>query len=76
MHHCWTRMKRYSLAGWKHSSTRLFMALLMVIVAVSVWRGPPFWVTFTSLVPFLLLYIPLVGLVLELLERDWEDWNL
>ena len=48
----------------------------MVIVAVSVWRGPPFWVTFTSLVPFLLLYIPLVGLVLELLERDWEDWNL
>ena len=69
-------MKRYSLAGWKHSSTRLFTVLFVIIVAVSVLGEPPFWVTFTSLSPFLLLYIPLVGLFLELLERDWEDWHL
>jgi hypothetical protein len=74
--HCWVRMKRYSLAGWKHSSTRLFLVLFLTIIAVSAWSSPPFWITFTSLIPFLLLYIPLIGLVLELLERDWEDWHL
>lgn len=75
MHNCWTRVKRYSLAGWKYSSTRLFLMLFMAIVVVSIWSEPPFWMTFSSLLPFLLLYIPLLGLVLELLERDWEDWH-
>jgi len=76
MPHCWIRMKRYSLSGWKHSSTRLFLGFFAAIVAVSMWSEQPFWVTFSSLIPFLLLYIPLIGLILELLERDWKDWNL
>lgn len=76
MPYAWSRMKRYSVIGWKNSSTRLFLLILLLIFILSAWAEPPFWVTFSSLVPFLLLYIPLVGFFLELLERDWKDWHL
>ena len=72
----WHRMKRYSLSGWRHRSTLLFCLLLLGVVTISVMNSPPFWVTFTSLLPVLVLYFPLVGFCREILERDWEDWHL
>ncbi len=76
MSYGWARMKRYSVTGWKHSSTKLFLGILLLVVALSAWAAPPFWVTFSSFAPFLLVYFPLVGFFLELLERDWKDWHL
>ncbi|UCF30468.1 MAG: hypothetical protein JSV26_10500 [bacterium] len=72
----WTRMKRYSMAGWKHTSTKLFSLIFLLVLLLSALAEPPFWLTFSSCAPFLLIYFPLVGFFLDLLERDWKDWHL
>jgi len=70
-----SRVKRYSITGWRHRSTRFFMGLLGFVVLVSFMGSAPFWITFSSLAPILLLYFPLLGFMLETLERDWKDWH-
>ena len=76
MHHNWSRVKRYSVTGWKHCSMRFFLFLLGLVVLVSFLGSAPFWVTFSSLMPILVLYFPLLGFLIETLERDWKDWHL
>ncbi len=77
MHYEWyPRVKRYSVAGWKHCSLKFFFFLLALVIFVSFLGSPPFWVTFSSLSPFLILYFPLLGSLLEILDRDWKDWQL
>jgi hypothetical protein len=51
------------------------MGLLGFVILVSILGSAPFWVTFSSLAPILLLYFPLLGFMLETLERDWKDWH-
>jgi hypothetical protein len=51
------------------------MGLLGVVILVSYLGSAPFWVTFSSLSPILLLYFPLLGFMIEILERDWKDWH-
>ena len=75
MDYGWSRVKRYSLSGWKHASTRLFILLFAVVIILSRWGRPPFWLTFLSTLPLLLLYFPMVGFFMELLDRDWKDWH-
>jgi len=70
-----SRVKRYSITGWKHRSMRFFTGLLGFVILVSFLGSAPFWVTFSSLAPILLLYFPLLGFMLETLERDWKDWH-
>jgi len=76
MQYEWSRVKRYSATGWKHSSLKFSFFLLSLAGLVSFLGSPPFWVTFSSLVPILVLYFPLLGFLLETLEHDWEDWHL
>jgi len=75
MNQGWSRVKRYSVMGWKHRSMKFFMGLVGVVTLVSYLGPAPFWVTFPSVAPILLLYFPLLGFMLEILERDWEDWH-
>jgi hypothetical protein len=75
MDYDWSSVKRYSMTGWKHRSKKFFMGLLVFVVLVSFFGSAPFWVTFSSLAPILLLYFPLLGFMLETLERDWKDWH-
>lgn len=75
MEYDWSRVKRYSMTGWKHRSTRFFMGLLGFVTLVSFLGSAPFWVTFSSLAPILLLYFPLLGFMIETVEQDWEDWH-
>lgn len=80
MDHGWTRVKKFSVAGWRHSSTKLFFLLVLAIVSVSVWTHTNgtanFWLLLLSMAPVICLYFPLVGFLIELLERDWQDWHL
>jgi hypothetical protein len=76
MHYEWSRVKRYSATGWKHCSMKFFLSMLGLVIFVSLLGSPPFWVTFSSLVPILVLYFPLLGFLLETLDRDWKDWHL
>jgi hypothetical protein len=80
MHYGWSRVKRYSISGWRYCSTRFFLLLLLIIVSLSAWgdvKGTAnFWFSLSSSVPILLLYFPLVGFLVEVLERDWKDWHL
>jgi hypothetical protein len=76
MHYDWSRVKRYSVIGWKNCSMRFFLFLLSLVILVSFFGSAPFWVTFSSLTPILVLYFPLLGFLLETLERDWKDWHL
>ena len=75
MEYDWSRVKKYSMTGWKHRSTRFFMGLLGFVILVSFLGSAPFWVTFSSLAPILLLYFPLLGFMIETVEQDWEDWH-
>jgi hypothetical protein len=50
--------------------------LLSLIILVSFLGSAPFWVTFSSLTPILALYFPILGFLIETLERDWKDWHL
>ena len=76
MGYSWSRMKHYSQTGWRHCSTRLFVLMTTLVFVVSLAGSAPFWVTFSTLMPFLLIYFPLLGFCLEIMERDWEDWHL
>ena len=76
MNRSWSRVLHYSMEGWRQASIRLFFLLFIMIFAISAWGRPPFWLTFSSLAPFLLIYFPLAGFLMELLDRDWEDWHL
>ena len=76
MHYTWSRVKRYSVTGWKNCSMRFFLCLLGLVILVSFLGSAPFWVTFSSLTPILVLYFPLLGFLIETLERDWKDWHL
>ena len=76
MEYGWTRVKRYSITGWKHRSTKFFMGLMAVVILISLMTPAPFWVTFSSLAPILLLYFPLLGFMIETMDRDWKDWHL
>jgi len=76
----WNQVKRYSKTGWKNSSTRLFFFITSVLTAVLVflgfiWGQKPFWIALSSAIPILLIYFPLLGFLLELLEKDWDDWH-
>jgi len=75
MEYDWSRVKRYSMTGWKHRSTGFFLGLLVFVLLVSFFGSAPFWVTFPSLAPILLLYFPLLGFMIETVERDWKDWH-
>ena len=70
------RVKRYSITGWKNRSTKFFILLLGLVVAISFMGPAPFWITFSSISPILLLYFPLLGFMIETMERDWKDWHL
>ena len=72
----WARVWRYTQDGWRHCSTRFTFLLIIGIAAFSAWNSAPFWVTFSSLIPFVFLSFPLVGFVLEILDKDWNDWHL
>ncbi len=71
----WSRVKGYSMTGWKHCSRKFFLGLLGFMTLVSFLGSAPFWVTFSSLVPVMLLYFPLLGFMIETVERDWKDWH-
>ena len=75
MEYDWSRVKGYSMVGWKNRSMKFFMGLFGIIVVVSFLGSMPFWVTFSSLVPILLLYFPLLGFMIETVEKDWKDWH-
>ena len=75
MDQSWSRVKRYSMTGWKHRSTKFFLGLLGLVILISYMGSAPFWVTFSSLAPLLRLYFPMLGFMLESLERDWKDWH-
>jgi hypothetical protein len=76
MNYGWSRVKRYSVTGWKHCSMKFFLFLLSLVILVSFLGSAPFWVTFSSLTPILVLYFPLLGFLVEVLDRDWKDWHL
>lgn len=76
MHYDWYRVKRYSVTGWKNCSMRFFLFLFSLVIIVSLLGSAPFWVTFSSLSPILILYVPLLGFLIETLDRDWKDWHL
>jgi hypothetical protein len=76
MQYDWSRVKRYSVTGWKYGSLRFFLGVLALITLVSFFGSAPFWVTFPSLAPILLLYFPILGFLIETMERDWKDWHL
>lgn len=71
----WSRVKRYSVTGWKNRSNKFFLGLVGLVIVVSNLGTAPFWMTFSSLVPILLLYFPLLGFMIETVERDWKDWH-
>ena len=75
MEYDWSRVKAYSMTGWKHRSRKFFIGLIGIAILISFLGSAPFWVTFSSLVPILLLYFPLLGFMIETLERDWKDWH-
>jgi len=77
----WNRVKRYCITGWRNSSTRLFfwitsLLLVMLVLLGFKWGRKPFWILFSSVLPLLILYFPLLGFVHDLFERDWDDWYL
>jgi hypothetical protein len=76
MPHSWTRVIHYSRTGWQNCSTPFFFLLLFIIIIISIFGSAPFWITISSLLPVLLLYFPVVGFMVDILERDWEDWHL
>ena len=76
MQYDWSRVKRYSVTGWKNCSIRFFVFLFSLVVIISFFGSAPFWVTFSSLSPILVLYVPLLGFLIETLDRDWKDWHL
>ncbi len=81
MENNWSRVKRYSVTGWRNSSTRLFLwiaaLLLMVLTLLGyIWGRKPFWILFSSVLPLLILYFLLMGFVHDLFESDWDDWYL
>jgi hypothetical protein len=76
MQYGWSRVKRYSVTGWKYGSLRFFLGVLALIILVSFFGSAPFWITFPSLAPILVLYFPILGFFIETMERDWKDWHL
>ena len=70
-----SRVQRYFLTGWKHRSTKFFIGLVGFVFLVSFLGSAPFWVTFSSLAPILILYFPLLGFMIETVEQDWDDWH-
>ncbi len=75
MEYDWSRVKRYSITGWKQGSMKVFSGLVILIFVASFLGTAPFWMTFSSLAPILLIYFPLLGFLLEMMERDWKDWQ-
>ena len=76
MSYNWSRVKRYSVTGWRYWSLRFFMGVLALVTMVSLLGSAPFWVTFPSLAPILIIYFPILGFFIETMERDWKDWHL
>lgn len=76
MSYNWSRVKRYSVTGWRYGSLRFFMGVLALVTMVSLLGSAPFWVTFPSLAPILIIYFPILGFFIETMERDWKDWHL
>ncbi|MDF1535104.1 MAG: hypothetical protein P1S46_01205 [bacterium] len=76
MYYDWSSVKRYSATGWKYGSLRFFLGVLALVIIVSLLGSAPFWVTFPSIAPLLVLYFPILGFFIETMEKDWKDWHL